>query len=70
MSASGHTSNSRSAKKTRQRTQFSVFRDGLDLLQRLIIKQNRFAAERLCLLGFMLDGQPFKVEHDMRLLLY
>ncbi|WP_050984732.1 hypothetical protein [Thiorhodococcus drewsii] len=63
-------SNNRFAKKTLERPQFSFFRYGLDLLQHLIIKQASFGAELLCVLGFMLDGQPFKVEHDMRLVLY
>ncbi|EGV31038.1 hypothetical protein ThidrDRAFT_2402, partial [Thiorhodococcus drewsii AZ1] len=67
---SGRTSNSRFAKKTLERPQFSFFRYGLDLLQRLITLQASFAAELLCVLGFMLDGRPFNVQHDMRRVLY
>jgi len=29
-----------------------------------------FAAELLCVLGFMLDGRPFNVQYDMRRVLY
>ncbi|EGV27591.1 transposase IS4 family protein [Thiorhodococcus drewsii AZ1] len=56
--------------KTLERPQFSFFRYGLDLLQRLITLQASFAAELLCVLGFMLDGRPFNVQHDMRRALY
>lgn len=58
-------------KKTLQRRQFSFFRYGLDLLQRLVAQRETFGVQFLRLLGFLLDGRPLEfaptVACEMRL---
>ncbi|MFW6257969.1 MAG: hypothetical protein ACOC26_00575 [Halochromatium sp.] len=45
--------------------QFSFFRDGLDLLQRLVAQRETFGTQFLRLLGFLLDGQPLELHPSM-----
>lgn len=52
-------------KKTLHRPQFSFFRYGLDVLQRVIIKLQEFGAQFLRLLGFLLDGKPLNLHESI-----
>jgi hypothetical protein len=47
------------------RPQFSFFRYGLDVLQRVIIKLQEFGAQFLRLLGFLLDGKPLNLHESI-----
>jgi hypothetical protein len=54
-----------------QRRQFSFFRFGLNLLQRLVALREQLGPQLRCVLGCLLNGQPLGIHPavacDMRL---
>jgi len=52
-------------KKTLNRPQFSLFRYGLDVLQRVVAKIQSFGVQFLCLLGLLLDGELLNLHESI-----